>query len=113
MLRFLRRRRPSLGRPSGMLLIDAANVVGSHPGGWWRDRPAAARDLVERVAQALASGRLVDEPVVLVLEGQARAGWDAGPDKGLSVVHAPGSGDDMLVDIAATAEDPVVARASP
>ena len=92
----------------GMLLIDAANVVGSRPGGWWKDRPAAARDLVQRVAQAVASKRL-DEPVILVLEGQARAGWKEGPAEGWSVVHARGSGDDTLVEIAAKAEDPVVA----
>jgi hypothetical protein len=25
-----------------MLVIDAANVIGSRPTGWWRDRPGAA-----------------------------------------------------------------------
>jgi hypothetical protein len=24
-----------------MLVIDAANVIGSRPTGWWRDRPGA------------------------------------------------------------------------
>ena len=91
-----------------MLLIDAANVIGSRPSGWWRDRPAAARDLVERVVQAVASNRL-DDRVVLVLEGQARAGWDEGLATGLRVVHALGSGDDALVEIAAESEEPVVA----
>ena len=91
-----------------MILVDAANVVGSRPVGWWRDRPAAARNLIERLAQAKACNRL-DEPVVVVLEGQARAGWDEGLSGGVSVVHAHGSGDDALVDVAAAAEDPVVA----
>ena len=91
-----------------MLLIDAANVIGSRPSGWWRDRPAAARALVELVADAVASKRL-DGPVILVLEGQARAGWDEGPATGLRVVHARGSGDDALVEITAESEEPVVA----
>jgi hypothetical protein len=56
-----------------MLLIDAANVVGSRPNGWWRDRAGAARSLVQRVREAVAAGRLA-EPVVVVLEGAARAG---------------------------------------
>ena len=90
-----------------MILVDAANVVGSRPVGWWRDRPAAARNLIERLAQAIASGRL-DQPVVVVLEGQARAGWEEGLTGGISVVHAPGSGDDALVGVAAVTEDHVV-----
>jgi len=32
-----------------MLVIDAANVIGSRPTGWWRDRPGAARRFTERV----------------------------------------------------------------
>ena len=56
-----------------MLLIDAANVVGSRPTGWWRDRAGAARTFVENVRDATVAGRL-SEPVVVVLEGQARDG---------------------------------------
>ena len=33
----------------GMLIIDAGNVIGSRPTGWWRDRPGAARRFTERV----------------------------------------------------------------
>ncbi len=29
--------------PTVSLLVDAANVVGSRPDGWWRDRPGAAQ----------------------------------------------------------------------
>jgi hypothetical protein len=74
-----------------VLLIDAANVVGSTPDGWWRDRPGAARRLV-------ASLRAVawDEPVVVVLEGQARRGVAEGVADGVEVVHAPAEGDDEL-----------------
>ena len=85
-----------------MLLIDAANVVGSRPDGWWRDRPGAARRLVDRVRRAVAEGRLTP-PVVVVLEGAARRGVEAATSGGVTVLHAPGSGDDLLVTVTAEA----------
>jgi hypothetical protein len=91
-----------------MLVIDAANVVGSRPDGWWKDRAGAARTLVARVRAAVATGALAP-PVVLVLEGPARPGVpeeDAGD--GVRIVHAPGPGDDTVVDVAAAAVEPVV-----
>jgi hypothetical protein len=30
-----------------LIVVDAANVIGSRPDGWWRDRQAAARRLIE------------------------------------------------------------------
>jgi len=83
-----------------VLLVDAANVVGSRPTGWWRDRPGAARTFVDRVRSATASGRL-EAPVVVVLEGSARRGVEEGTADGVEVVHAPGEGDDALADLAA------------
>ena len=85
-----------------MLLIDAANVVGSRPTGWWRDRPGAARTFVERVRAASRADRLT-APVVVVLEGAARRGVEEGTADGVSVLHAPGSGDDKLVAVATDA----------
>ena len=85
-----------------MLLIDAANVIGSRPTGWWRDRPGAARTFVERVRAAVAVDRIA-APVVVVLEGAARGGVEAGEAGGVTVVHAPGSGDDTLLQVAADA----------
>jgi hypothetical protein len=89
-----------------VLLIDAANVIGSRPTGWWRDRAGAARAFVERVRTATGSGRL-EEPVVVVLEGAARAGVEEDVAHGVTVLHAPGSGDDMLVAVAAGADSQV------
>jgi uncharacterized protein YaiI (UPF0178 family) len=83
-----------------VLVIDAANVIGSRPTGWWRDRPGAARQFTERVRAAVAAGAL-DPPVTVVLEGQARAGAEAGEAGGVTVVHAPGEGDDTIAAIAA------------
>ncbi len=82
------------------LVVDAANVVGSRPDGWWRDRAGAARRLVEAVSAAVAAGRL-DPPVTVVLEGAARAGVAAGPFGGESVevVHAERDGDSAIVTL--------------
>jgi len=89
-----------------MLLVDAANVIGSRPDGWWRDRAGAARGLLERLRAAVRAGRL-DGPVVVVLEGKARHGAEPGEEDGVTVVHAPGSGDDRLVSAIADAGDEV------
>jgi hypothetical protein len=90
-----------------VLLVDAANVVGSRPNGWWRDRPGAARDLVTRVRRSVLEWALA-EPVVLVLEGQAKRGVDEGTADGVEVIHAAGEGDDTLAALAAESEEPVV-----
>lgn len=90
-----------------MLLIDAANVVGSRPNGWWRDRGKAARDLCHRVRAGVASSQLPG-PVVMVLEGAARGGEPEGVVDGVEVVHAPGQGDDTLVALAVAASGAVV-----
>jgi hypothetical protein len=78
-----------------LVVVDGANVMGSRPDGWWRDRPAAAR----RLLATLTAGVPLPGEVVLVLEGAARAGVPAGSVDGVQVVHAPGSGDDAIVDL--------------
>lgn len=93
-----------------MLVIDAANVIGSRPTGWWRDRPGAARIFTARVRATVTAGRL-DPPVVIVLEGQARAGADESDVDGVEVVHAPGSGDDTIAALAEAHDDVVVVTA--
>ena len=86
-----------------MLVVDAANVIGSRPTGWWRDRPGAAAGFVARLVEAVAAGT-VDPPVVVVLEGAARRGAAAGAaGPGVDVVHAAGSGDDAIVAVVETA----------
>jgi hypothetical protein len=61
---------------------------------------------VDQVTAAVGSGRL-PLPVVVVLEGKARGGVQAGMSNGVTVVHAAGSGDDMLIDHASEAPDQV------
>lgn len=75
------------------LVVDAANVVGSRPDGWWKDRPGAARRLHEGLLVA-------DTPydvVVVVLEGAAKGGVRAGRDGHVRTVHAPKDGDATIV----------------
>jgi uncharacterized protein YaiI (UPF0178 family) len=93
-----------------MLVIDAANVIGSRPTGWWRDRPGAARRFTQRVRATVTAGRL-DPPVTLVLEGQARAGADEAVVDGVEVVHAPGEGDDTIAVIAEANREVIVVTA--
>lgn len=78
----------------GILVVDGANVVGSVPDRWWHDRAGAAA----RLHAALRRTHLPYDEVVLVLEGKARAGVPAGTVDGLTTVHAPGSGDDEIVE---------------
>lgn len=81
-----------------VIVVDAANVVGSRPDGWWRDRPGAARRLLRQLT-ALQE-RLEDTEIVVILEGAARSatsGPDAPDTAALRVVLAPGSGDDTIV----------------
>lgn len=86
------------------LLVDVANVVGTTPDGWWRDRAGAAQRLLRRLAGL--TPRTVALPgggfgwlrrCVAVLEGAASAAPDVA---GVQVVRAAGSGDDALAGLA-------------
>jgi hypothetical protein len=86
-------------------LIDAANVIGSRPTGWWRDRPGAAKSFVDQVRIASEAGHLTDP--VIVLEGKFRSGVPAGVVDSVQVIHAPGSGDEKMIEVISDASDPV------
>lgn len=90
-----------------MLLIDAANVIGSRPTGWWRDRSGAAKEFVSRVRAAARAGEL-SPPITIVLEGPARPGVNEGSEDGVTVHHAPADGDELLVRLARDATTAVV-----
>ena len=80
------------------VIVDGANVVGSRPDGWWRDRAGAARRLREQVVAA----DLPYDEVVVVLEGAAKKGMPAGRTGDVLTLHAAGSGDDAIVEAAET-----------
>ncbi|MFJ9715662.1 NTP pyrophosphohydrolase [Streptomyces sp. NPDC101213] len=85
-----------------LVIVDAANVVGSVPDGWWRDRRGAAERLRDRLAADGLPGHSGPVEVVLVVEGAAR-GVASVP--GVRVESASGSGDDHIVGLAAGAGD--------
>ncbi|WP_018811338.1 hypothetical protein [Salinispora pacifica] len=88
-----------------LLIVDAANVVGSRPDGWWRDRVGAATRLRDSLTGLPDSGVPPELPppveVVLVVEGAAR-GVPSVP--GVRVVAAQQSGDDAVVDLVTVAD---------
>ncbi|GHC54009.1 NTP pyrophosphohydrolase [Streptomyces cinnamoneus] len=89
-----------------LLVVDAANVVGCVPDGWWRDRLGAAERLRDALAAYAVDGLPAGVPVpsagpleiVLVVEGAARG---VGAVPGVRVEAAPGSGDDRIVEVVA------------
>jgi 8-oxo-dGTP pyrophosphatase MutT (NUDIX family) len=95
-----------------VLVVDAANVMGSRPDGWWRDRAGAAERLRDQLASLTDTGftelpegvhpydRCFPE-VVLVVEGAAR---NVTGTEGVRVVAAKGSGDNAIVDLVAAPE---------
>lgn len=86
--------------PALLLIVDAANVVGSVPDGWWRDRRGAAERLRDRLAADGLPGHDGPVDIVLVVEGAAR-GVASVP--GVRVEDAPGSGDDHMAGLVAAA----------
>jgi 8-oxo-dGTP diphosphatase len=107
------------------IIVDVANVMGSRPDGWWRDRPGAAARLYTEIARLAATGRAIvptsetsatpeapavpgasaaqDTPpgFVMVLEGAAnKAASRLEPNDRVRVVQAAGSGDDAIVAVA-------------
>ncbi|MEU2874788.1 NTP pyrophosphohydrolase [Streptomyces sp. NPDC007070] len=88
--------------PALLVIVDGANTVGSVPDGWWRDRRAAAERLRDRLA-ADGVPRLAERAeIVLVVEGAARG---VEPVPGVRVEAAPGSGDDLIVELVGRAGD--------
>ncbi|PZE79711.1 NUDIX domain-containing protein [Curtobacterium sp. MCBD17_032] len=100
------------------VVVDAANVVGSVPDGWWADRAGAASRLVTRITALAASGvaaAALGLPSAtwwprwtVVLEGEARGAAPVVADSrpgvpAVTVEHAPAAGDDAIVTTAAGA----------
>jgi 8-oxo-dGTP diphosphatase len=96
------------------IIVDAANVMGSRPDGWWRDRAGAAARLRDELAALAVRGVAtlpgsVPAPAlerwfpefVLVVEGAARVVAASAPGGLVRVVAAAGSGDDTIAALAA------------
>lgn len=86
---------------SGRLLVDASNVMGARPDGWWRDRTGARIRLTVELDEAAddVCARLLHDPradVVVVHDGRPI-------EMQLLRVHVrfAGHADDLLADLAA------------
>lgn len=95
---------PEVRLSSLHLVIDSANVVGSVPDGWWKDRSGAAErlgsglgPLVGTVLNTGASSGVI-AAIHQVVEGAAR---QASIPRPVRAVVAEGSGDDAIVATAA------------
>ncbi|WP_433208954.1 hypothetical protein ACQP00_44250 [Dactylosporangium sp. CS-047395] len=75
-----------------LIIVDGANVVGSVPDGWWRDRAGAAARLRDALAERDAAA--LPGAITLVVEGAARG---VASIDGVPVEAAPQSGDDHIV----------------
>lgn len=87
-----------MDRSDRRLVVDAMNVIGSRPTGWWRDREQAVRDLAGRLRRyAAAAGT----DVTLVVDGHPIEGLPEGERQGLRVRYAHSTardaGDDAIV----------------
>ena len=85
-----------------VLLVDIANVMGSRPDGWWRDRASAATRLLNGLASlngaevTLSDGETVRVSEVRgVVEGAANRA--EGPEA-VSVLRADRDGDSEIVE---------------
>ena len=109
------------GEPQDVvLLVDIANVMGSRPDGWWRDRTAAATRLLNgleplngaEVTLSAGLGTMRIAEVRAVLEGAAKRA--EGPEA-LSVVRADRDGDSEIVEeasrLTASGKTPLVVTA--
>ncbi|QEA30092.1 NUDIX hydrolase [Microbacterium sp. CBA3102] len=85
-----------------VVVVDAANVVGSVPDGWWKDRAGAATRLRLRLEALVVPAEDLDlggdewfPEVSMVVEGQARDIEDKAST--VAVVRAEAAGDDAIV----------------
>lgn len=106
--------RERLLRPP-LLVIDAANVVGSRPDGWWNDRAGATGRLIATLSGLHHDGVPGDwfglediwqiwPEVVVVAEGQAKAVADSSVER-VDIVRAARDGDAAIVDVVSARSD--------
>jgi predicted RNA-binding protein with PIN domain len=85
-------------------IVDGNNVMGARPDGWWRDRPAAQRRLVDRL-EKFAHAR--DAPVTVIFDGRPH---DAGGGRRVDVRFArrggPDAADDDVAAVVANHPEP-------
>ncbi len=107
------------------VVVDAANVVGSRPDGWWRDRRGAAEKLIGGISALAEAGVPAGFADLhgerwwptwhVVTEGAARGARHTTASTAVEIHEAPGEGDDAIAaraaDLAAEAARVVVVTA--
>jgi hypothetical protein len=80
------------------VIVDAMNVIGSRPNGWWRDRDRAVRDLVSKLQQLAAAD---DVDLTAGIDGTPLAGLPEGMNDGVRLLYAtkrgPNAADDRII----------------
>jgi len=88
-------------------IVDAMNVIGSRPTGWWRDRRAAVQRLLG-ASQRFAA--IADDRVILVVDGRPGPALPEGEHDGVRVAYAvrtgPDAADDRIVELVASESAP-------
>ncbi|HWC39737.1 MAG TPA: NYN domain-containing protein [Acidimicrobiales bacterium] len=89
------------------IVVDGMNVIGSRPTGWWRDRRAAARDLVGRLQRLAAA---TGDEVTVVLDGRPQPDLPEGEHAGVRLLYAhragPDGADERIVSLVADEPEP-------
>ena len=89
-----------------MWIIDAYNVLGARPDGWWRNRMLA----LARLLDAIAAWRPDGEQVIVMIDGWPRAEVPERMWNGLDIRYAhrrgPDGADRAIADLVREAGDP-------
>lgn len=101
---------PSEDRPPAgfdRIVVDAMNVIGTTPDGWWRDRDGAALRLLDRLATFAQREGLA---LTMVLDGRPMDAAPEGDRDGIEVLYArrPGrdAADDRIAEYVAVLPNP-------
>jgi predicted RNA-binding protein with PIN domain len=81
-------------------MVDAMNVIGSRPTGWWRNREGAVRRLVDQLQRLAAQDR---QPITVVIDGRPLPDLPEGAHAGVEVLYASqgrrNAADDRIVEL--------------
>jgi predicted RNA-binding protein with PIN domain len=82
-------------RRARRLVVDAMNVIGTRPDGWWRDRDGAVRRLVQGLQE---HARRSGDRIAVVMDGRPLADLPEGVHDGVLVAYATRGGRDAADD---------------
>jgi predicted RNA-binding protein with PIN domain len=89
------------------LVVDAMNVIGSRPNGWWRDRGRAIRRFVESLQLLAAADELA---LIVVIDGRPLPDLPEGDHGSVQVLYAsrrgPNAADDRIIELIQASPNP-------